>query len=173
MTFVVLKPESVCAHTDTVLFPKWELFSWEAFRRQQLELSCCGGAHLDLDLLSTNISPSQSSKLWSCLQSHLLRTCFFFEDSPFLFLPSLHASGFMHFPLPLSGMMHAMLFLDWGNFSLHGKHNLFQLCRKDLCKKDLVFVHLMVVFSPASLPSHRVLLSKANIQPVYLPALKL
>lgn len=84
-------------------------------------------------------------------------------------LPSLHANGFIHFPLTLSGMMHALLSL---NFSLCGKCNLFQFCRKDLFKENLVFAHLIAAFPLASSPSHCILLSKANVQPVYLSALK-
>lgn len=143
MTFVVLqkwvfKPENVCAYTDTVLLPRWGLFSQEAFWQEQLELICHGRAHLDwalcLDQLRTNLSPCTD------LSEVSLEVAFkvtswehaFFEDSP---LPSF-ASGFMHFPLTWSSMMCVRsclsIFLDWGNFSLRGRCKLFQFCRKGL-----------------------------------------
>lgn len=66
-------------------------------------------------------------------------------------------------------MMRALLAL---NFSLCGKCNLFQFCRKDSPKKNLVFACLMAVFPLASSPSHHILLSKAKAQPVDLSAPK-
>lgn len=63
------KPENVCAYTDIVLLPKWGLVSWEAFRWEELELSCHGRAHLDwalgLGWLKTNFPHVQISAKWA------------------------------------------------------------------------------------------------------------
>lgn len=123
------KPENVCAYRDTVLLPKWGLFSQEAFRWEQLELNCHGRAHLDWALgvgwLVTNFPHVRISAKWAL---KLPSKSSFGNILPLKtalchLLPSLHASGFMHFPLTLSSML-----------SLH-----FSWLRKLFCMENAAF----------------------------------
>lgn len=78
-------------------------------------------------------------------------------------LPSLHAGGFMHFPLTLSTMLSPKF--PWlRKIFLHGKCSLFQFFRKDLFKNNLVFAHLVVASPLSSSSSHPRIIECAELE---------
>lgn len=134
-----LKPENACAYTDIVLLPKWGLFSREAFRWEELELSCHGRAHLDCALglgwLKTNFPHVQISAKWALKlpSKSPLGNILSLRTALCHLLSSMHANGFMHFPLMLSRML--SLNFSWLRKFFCMENVAFSSCLEKICLK--------------------------------------